>query len=442
MIRWLTPAVQKKLALVLCLFLGAALQIQYTFGLRENYNGIRLNLGDLALPFTGLLIIASLALKQSILPRWRIRFGMVWPIAMTAVMVFALLNGYTQAHEFTNWALLNKFTGWVVLMAYFGLGAWLTTNSGNVAIPLFLRSFIISFLIITLGNLAWLIVQDIGAEHFSTYTITPLKGLAGNRNAFAFIIITILSVVTVYHLSGKFLIHRYLCPLLWFLLPVVMVYNASRAGVMVMMMVIAFFVITNFRKTIKAILLPLLLGSIIVGGMYMIKPELVLRENQGVSTQYLVESVKNQDLNYIGYSQKATGRTSDAMRLRVARDSLGLWQKSPVTGIGLGSFLRFQISHYPAEKDSALFMIDCTPLWILVEMGIIGIIIFGGFGAFVVQALWSESKTIEETDLLRKSLLLAVFGFSVMILFHELLYTRHLWFMLGLALAYPKEEVA
>lgn len=426
----------------LCVFLGIAVQIQASVGVTPNYSGLRINLADILLPLTGLMVLGSILLRKSDWPRWAISGGILWPILLTAIMAFALINGYMTTGEVSNWALVNKFAGWLVLVCYFGLGAWLTTNHDSHTIRLFLQSFVAAFLIIFLACFIHLVLKDIFGTQIATTEERQLKGFMGNRNAFAFLVLMAMSLMAVYAASGKSLIPRWANTLFWTGLPVLLVYDGSRAGWIAASIIIIVIACYFKGRAIKSIFVPLIIGLSIVAALYTVNTSLVLRERQGQSTKQFAEVVthdSHSDKNQKAIKQGLTNR-GDSIRLRVLDDALAFWRESPVIGIGLGSYLKFQFEKYGIE-NRGLDIIDTTPLWLLTETGIVGISAFLLFCLFALHALWRGSRVIEtDSDLLRLALIFTFIGFAIMSLFHELLYSRHLWLMLGMALAVPRQE--
>lgn len=437
----LFPRLFSLLIPALCVFLGIAIQIQASFGMTSGYSGLRINLADILLPLTGLIVLGSILLKKSSWPRWAISGGIIWPILLTAIMAFALINGYLATGEVSNWALVNKFAGWLVLVCYFGLGAWLATNYESPVIRLFLQSFVTAFLVISLACFIHLVLKDIFDTHIATTEERQLKGLMGNRNAFAFLVLMTISLMAVYAASGKSFLPRWSNTLFWISLPVLLVYDGSRAGWVAASIIIIVIACYFKGRTIKSIFLPLIIGLSIVTALYTVNTSLVLRERQGQSMKQFVGVVTHDthdDKNPKTIRQELTNR-GDFIRLRVLDDALAFWKESPVIGIGLGSFLKFQLKKYGIE-NRGLDIIDTTPLWLLTETGIVGVSAFLLFCLFALNALWRGSRIIEtDSDILRLALIFTFIGFAIMSLFHELLYSRHLWLMLGMALAVPRQ---
>lgn len=433
----------------LCIFLGIAIQIQASFGVTPNYSGIRINLADILLPLIGLMVLGSIVLKKTAWPRWAISGGILWPALLTAIMTFALINGYMASGMFSQWALVNKFIGWLILACYFGLGGWLTTNYGDPAIRLFLQSFVTAFLIISVAGIIHLSFQDIFSTRLITVEERQLKGLMGNRNAFAFLALMIMSLLAVYSAAGVSLLPKFTSTLFWVGLPFLLAYDGSRAAcgaALVILIVIAFFF---KRRAIKPIFLPLLIGISIISALYTFNPGLVLRERQGHSmTQFVGTAIQDQGEaeGSRTSAQKTDSRKmnnrGDIARLRVFGDAVALWKESPAIGIGLGVFLKTQSEKYGSEKNF-LDIIDTTPLWLLVETGILGLSAFVLFSLFALYTLWRGIRSLgADIGKLRLAMIFAFIGFALMSLFHELLYSRHLWLMLGMALAGSREKAA
>lgn len=424
------------------IFLGFALQIQASIGIQSDYSGLRTNLGDLILPFAGLFVLITLFFKKSEMPRWNIPFGIFWPILLTAIMTFALFHGRAVLGEWSHWALLNKYIGWIVLMAYFGLGAWLVTNAGNYPVRAFLRSFIIFFLLSALTGMIVLLVKDAFPGTLVSLE-RQLRGLMGNRNAYAFLILITLSLLSIFKLTGSQPVKPWIMACFWFFLPLILVYNASRISFGAVIILLLILLVSFGRNTLKSVFLPFLLGMLIVTGMFLVDENMVFREKQQVNMARIAEAAKEGALDYEAYKNRINDRTGDTVRLRVLEDALDLWKQHPIIGSGLGTFLSYQKEKYSDSEKPVLDIIDSTPLWLLTETGIIGLSAFLAFYGFILWTCWKNRKMAnDDLDVLRLSLILILTGFAIMSLFHELLYSRHLWFMLGMALAVPKRHPA
>lgn len=408
--------------------LAILLQIQISLFRHEGYLGLRINAADLILPLLGLLVLARLAFRKDRLPAWRIPGFYIWISALSGLMIFALLNGYNNSGEWNIWALVNKFTGWFVLLGYLGLGGWIAHSAGQQGIAVVKSVSLIFWGIVTIASLAWLISFDLKYD----LTYYPMGSLMANRNAYAFLWFCMLALMTTSQMckTGK--------PVWWFygmwaLVPLFYVYNGSRAGFVVFAFLMLVFGILHFRFTLRHILPPLLAGILACTLVYSnfssyaygLTSGNIRNSAQLIQAGKMSREQANQILIYEG----------DKMRIRTYGDALELWSRHPVTGGGLGSFQTFQIEKHGEFKE----IIDCTFLWLLAETGLAGLLALTMFFAMGLWALFKQIRKHDPTGLyLATFLMMAIF--AIMSLVHELLYTRFLWFFMGLALAWPKEH--
>jgi O-antigen ligase len=95
-----------------------------------------------------------------------------------------------------------------------------------------------------------------------------------------------------------------------------------------------------------------------------------------------------------------------------------------VWGAGLGRFIAQWTGAYP-------LIIHNSAVWILAEFGIVGAI---AFISPVIRIAAQEFARFRNNDAAGYLLILMIAGFGAMSLFHELLYQRVLWFLLGATL--------
>ena len=393
-----------------------ALQINLTFMASGDYPGLRISAADFLLPLAALFIGVIFLRRRGAWPEWEKPFRWLAPILMSAVMIFAFVNGYFVQGEISRWALTNKLAGWFVLMGYFGVGAWLAANYRE-ALPYFIRAF----LLFTIATMAW----DIAIQVFKMYSVEisaygpweAARGFMGNRNAYGFLLVAAAALVTTqgFKKAGpEFYIF-------WLLFPAVFIFNGSRTLWVCTAFLLAIFVYLDWRKSLKIIL-----------------PCAAI----GLSLFFLVFSAEQQK-NFIGApltgmdvlveQQDDAQGYGHAERMDIIKGALVMFRERPIQGAGLGSALYFQRQ----ESGKVLDVIDCTPLWILSEMGIMGFLVFAGSYVLMAAALLKKAKD----DTFARSVLIILLCFGIFSLFHELLYTRFLWFMLGLALVRPRQDV-
>jgi len=116
---------------------------------------------------------------------------------------------------------------------------------------------------------------------------------------------------------------------------------------------------------------------------------------------------------------------SNTERLRSVVDGLAMFAMSPIFGMGLGS-------HTATQTQGVHVIIHSTPIWLMAEMGILGLL------AFVVPAIRILLREIRhmKTDAVSGVLVMIVLTFAIMSTVHELLYQRAMWLLFGAALAF------
>ncbi|MHA1536813.1 MAG: hypothetical protein ACTSUD_04595, partial [Alphaproteobacteria bacterium] len=118
-------------------------------------------------------------------------------------------------------------------------------------------------------------------------------------------------------------------------------------------------------------------------------------------------------------------------RIETGLVALGLWLHEPFFGTGLGGY-----SYSLTAAGKSAEVIHNTYLWILTEMGIVGFFVFAAFFLTILSALrrsWRENRN----PCLAIAALAMMLVFSGAAIGMEAMYQRHLWFILGLALALP-----
>ena len=129
---------------------------------------------------------------------------------------------------------------------------------------------------------------------------------------------------------------------------------------------------------------------------------------------------------------------SVAPRIATNREAIRMWLEEPVFGKGLGYFMESQknrkvFSEHPLQIHNTL-------LWLLAELGLVG---FGVFVCFMICAIVSLIKMsiairdgpITDAAAMATSLLVFCIGWQIMSLFNELVFQRHAWFALGIAVS-------
>jgi hypothetical protein len=422
----------KSFAMMTAAFLAVMIQMQLSMGEGSGYLGLRVNLADILLPVLGVFVLATLLMKKSAWPQWILHGAWIWLAALSAIMLFAFLNGHWVTDEWSRWALVNKLAGWFILVAYFCLGGWIAANGGNAARSLFIDLFVTGFCAVAAASLAVLYFYDAGIFTPETLIPYPLRGLMGNRNAFAFLCAVVVIVAAVREFRGGGLHDRFLMPLLSFLLPLIIVEAGSRTGVAVITAILVLIFFLHPAQMLRRVMSFLAMGVVAAFLIHAATGAPLLRENQIARTSLISDIAQKTAADE--RMEPRIEKRGEAVRLRTARDAVALWQEHPLFGAGLGTHLARAHEKYKGT-NLMVDVIDCTPLWLLAETGIAGTLLFGGFFAVAMISLWKQSS-----DPYAFAMFLTLVFFAVTALAHEIMYTRFIWLIAGMALARPQEN--
>lgn len=426
-----------KAIIFLTLLAACALQVQGDFFDTDTYAGIRLNLTDFILPIAGVLILFSLNRNQSEWPIYKIPNTYIWLSAMTVLFLVSLYVGRIHQHGVVSaWGLHNKVFGWFALMAYFLWGAWFTYNGKSIKIYKFFRNFSIFALVTCIIGSVVITLQDFHViDGIIAY---PYKGMMANRNALGFTILCVTILIFFYGQTSKPLLSPWMEKIFWSFLPIIHVQIGSRSCWILFILQIAAFIFINRNYVLKSIAPFLALGAAIVLFFTAVhsNSDFVFKQHQDVQFVQLPGLLQvfngQEPSNPAAY--KFADYQSDMLRLKVNGLALELWAQSPIFGVGLGTV---QYSE-PAKFGKFLDVIDSTPIWLLTETGLIGAMIFASFFWLIVfylsRELRSPHKYIQTINSISLGVLLI---FAIMSVMHELMYTRFLWFFLGIAITVP-----
>ena len=272
-----------------------------------------------------------------------------------------------------------------------------------------------------------------------------------NRNAYGFLFVTVIGFASQFYLMDRpFLSPRY-AQILYFLMPAFVIFNASRAMCIALLCNLLLIAVCN-RKRAKALgrlFIHLLCGALVTTALLWDKPleVIFLRINPVDFVTKTVPHLRSENVEKLDIKNKDVEISNgvyypgDNIRLTILDAALEQIIAHPLIGSGLGSAMMYQAKKYGHEIN----VIDSTPVWLLVETGIIGLSIFALFYVICTRSLFRNlTSYIEWQQAITAGVVLTVAAFSVMCLMHEIFYTRHLWFLLGLGLglALPKTRPA
>ena len=379
------------------------------------------------MPFAGLGILYSLIRKTSLWPQWKAPFGYWAPVILCIAVVYAGVNGYLIQGEWGQWALINKMAGFAILMAYLALGAWIVTNADkDIMRPffyIFAAFFCISFFIDLFFYVRFWEFKD-QAFHMMGRN---LDGFMYNRSAFGFLFISIAllinEILSKPERRSKF--ENFLLYAFWALAPVFTMLNSSRILWLCLIPIFIFNAVRYPRFFFTRIVPLFVLGATLTFLLMPDSQRLMLKPLHLTAHAVNAESIANTAPDNLNTSY-------DIPRLKVLSEGLNLYAEHPVRGAGLGAIVDHQTDKY----GKVLTVLDNTPLWILTEMGPFGLFAFAWVYLVMLAALMRKNGNGTHSDFAMGAAFMLL-GFGVFSLFHEILYSRFMWFILGMALAVP-----
>lgn len=337
---------------------------------------------------------------------WRLPNLNTYILILTGVLGLALLNGFIQ-YGWIDWAFMNKGLGWLILLCYGATGALVVHHHGEQGFSLLARTFVGAVCGILLLAIAIIVLRRAGLMLPRSWFTFPLDGYSQNRNAFALVlIISICSLPWMKTEHQSWLLGLLLAGI-WL--------AGSRASFGAIGILLVLYV------TLKQLSLKQIAKAIVVfAGIVVIieqTPDITL-----LLTGTLVdgEVIRSPSI----WSTTLSPVSSDRDRLKSIMDGLTMFQDSPVLGQGLGAYLAQQ-------KSAAHLVIHSTPVWLLAEMGLIGLLAFAVPALRIVQIEFAKIYADRVSALLIGMLTM----FGVMSTVHEMLYQRPIWFFLGAALS-------
>lgn len=405
--------------------LAVALQIQVSLFAYGSYLGLRVNLADLMLPFLGVYVLISLFRKQSSWPVWSVKYFYVWGLCLAMVMTLALLNGYFTNGFLSHWALINKYFGFFILLSYLGLGAWIQTNATQKDNPpsVFMAGFSGFFIATIFMSFITFVIQ-----YFVPFSLWlpdyAWDGFMANRNAFMVVFVMVFIFVIWNDSIKPPPIPTRLIYIFWLCLPTFLIYNSSRTAWVLLVPLLVFLFVKNPVARARNVLPVLLIGIVLAKGALFLAANPYAQTLPADQMRRLMIAVTGEEVTHDG----------DQNRFIAIEDGLDLYTRhNPFIGAGLGSYKPFQST----KRGAFIDVIDFTGLWLLVETGLLGLLSFAGF--FIVCALSLYKQGYKEgSSPYHRAMLIFLIAFATISTLHEVMYTRFLWFAMGLALAYRK----
>jgi len=391
------------------------LQIFITVMVEGNY--LRLSASDLLLPVS---LLCSFVLWWSggrPMPSPPLRHFAVWLGGLAAWLGVSVVIGYVRIGYLEPWGLINKFVGFFWLIAYAAAGYALVRFAGRREIDLFLRGLLLSAWAIALYSVISCIEFTLGLPG----PFPPMWraiGLSENPNAYGCLLAVILVIETAFCARGMLFSRRWhLFGMVVLILALLMTGSRSAwfglAGGLALLLWLR-------HLDVRHLALVAVLTALCLSPLYLQLPIPLSASTPGAVPHTI----------YLQEKQVIQQNMSVSHRVVLTRQALELWASAPVTGAGLGAFLAQQKEARIEEPAT----IHTTALWLLAETGLIGLGLFLGFFVYGTRMLWRARGHADPHQSVFVTATLAMLAVAAIAsVGTELLYQRHLWFLLGMA---------
>lgn len=358
---------------------------------------LNVNLADPIAILGSVLFVVTQAQSHAF-PQWRFLHLNGVLAAITLIFTASLLIGAAR-FGWTNWALINRYCGWYVLVAYSGSGALILRSGGKAALRILLLTFAGAGASIAAIELLLLLLNDVGLRSSLPIMLGGVDGFSQNHNFFAFQLLMTLAA-TLVAVSGRALRITLLT-----LIIAAIYFTGSRSGWITLPFILLAGLYTR-SATAREI------GTAIVCATAVVLIIIAAAVPFGQMQPYMSPDV-------------ATNNTDE--RLLSILGGLHLFSGHPIFGAGLGAFRNLLIMRYGGQP----LLIHSTYVWLLAEMGTVGLI------AFCVPALYILYAEIRrsDADIAGKLIVMSFVGFGIMSLPADMLYQRTFWLLVGVALA-------
>ena len=396
---------------------------------------INLNLADVFAVLSLSAVVMHMVYARQ-LPRWVVsKFG-VCLLSIGFLLLIAFLNG-ALVIGVTQWALVGRLLGWLVLLGYLSVGLLTASYLGKIGVWRFIVTLTVTSVLVVLFH-AFLRCLVVSGWLDSTGLPLNFEGFSGNRNALAFQLLVCSVLLLAYNIRGGVGGKRITCGLfrvrrdiflaaIHGVLLAGLVFTGSRAGMLTGVIIFLAAGVTGFvnRK--------MLLTSIIYGGLIWLIFSWLLPWCGQVVLEFTTTSfssyARHPDLGVqIGVQSAISYEASNLQRWETIARGFDMWRDSPWLGAGLGVFI---------ERSSQWFeqstVIHSTPVWLLAEFGLFG----AGVLLVILIYITVEITRIGYNNSANRAVVMLLAVFIIFGLVHEIFYQRIFWLALGICISRP-----
>jgi hypothetical protein len=370
---------------------------------------LNVNLADPVVILGGsLFVLRAVSRKQ--LPAWRVPYVNLFAVLATLALALSLLVGVSR-FGWTDWALVNRFAGWFVLLAYASTGALITSFAGMRALRVMAATYAGAAAGVVLVEVAMVLLNALGVKARDFVALDGIQGFAQNHNFLAFQLLMAASAILVFFSgASKRALLGLLLVALWF--------AGSRSGWISIGCILAAALYSKhlgIRDLVAAV------GCAVVAGVLVLLLQILAPYLPFGGAEYGAEPV----VPHIFPTE-----ASSSERLLTLVGGWKMFADHPIFGAGLGAFRNLNI----LATSGIPLVIHSTALWLLAELGLLGFLIFAIPGFYVWFSQWRAVRSDPAAAIIAFCFL----GFAVMSGPADMVYQRTFWLMVGAALAVPR----
>jgi O-antigen ligase len=386
--------------------LALALQAQATVPVGAS--GLRVAVSDLLLPIVLLYAAIGWGNSES-RPQWRTGGTYFWLLGLIVIMSIALAKGYHEFGRWSVWAVTNKWGGWIALTGYFIVGGSIVRAGGLELRTRILHVFLAAAAAVACINAAampWLL------PHYTLPAGIEFGRATGglqNSNAFGFLlVVACMLVIATQHRVALYL--PALLTALWF--------TSSRGAVLSLAAGTMTLLLLHPRR-LTFLLRPVAVSVLAISAIMTI----AIAVNPKGFSEAMTGSTP------IGFfSAERIDPDADTINKRRAQTAraIDMFVAAPILGHGLGYYI-----------ETTGQTLHNSLLWLLLELGLVGTI---GIVGFLLLCLREIYRGRDDPYLL--GMVAVAVAFMAMSVTGEFLYQRHLWLLLGMAVALSPAQAA
>ena len=338
---------------------------------------------------------------------------------LSLLLAYGLLLGYANFGA-TEWALLNRGFGWVVILGYAASGLAVALFDPERGRWLILRLFVAAGIAVAALQLAFLVFLKLGFPlpeeviPYRSFYYAKLEGYANNANSFGFqMTMTAIAAILAHRFRVLGTSRRWLVSVL-VLIGLVIFFTWSRAalGMFAMLLVLSVaFASPEERHRALATSLVVAVSVALAAAAIVYMPVLDGASHAGARMIRSVESMV----------------ASDSPRWQGLADGWQYWIDRPIFGHGLGAYVERQLAD---SGDYLLF--HSVPIWLMAEMGAVGLA--AGLAAFGCLALGARRLMLDpRCRHWGVGLMMALICWGAANQVHDFAFQRSFWFFTAYA---------